>query len=466
LGVPITDYHQVREKMKNFDVVIIGGGPSGIVTAATAKKQHPDKSMLMIKQEGKGVVPCGIPYVFHELGDLEKNAMGPKPFVDQGGEVLVDTVSRVDTKARRVYLESGEQVGFEKLIFATGSSPIIPTFIKGHDFANGVEYVSKSYEQLARLKTKTDAAHKIIILGSGFTAVEMAEQLAQDETKEVHLVFRAQYCLHKSFSPDFAKQLDQTLRQTRIHLHAQCQIKEITGNNGQANGILLDDGRTLDADLVIIGMGFKSNSELAREAGLKINERDQIVVDNYLRTTADQVYAVGDCAQTLGFITGRTDNVMLASTAAAEARVLGYNLYKIRIKRNFPATLSVFSTELNGKAFASVGAIEQAAQAANIEYVIGEFSDVDRHPGTLPGTQPLAVKLVVMPICGQIIGGEISGGKVAGELINVLALAIQKHVTVYELLSFQIGTHPLLTTAPTKPVLIKAAEAAINKIGL
>ncbi|HPR17270.1 MAG TPA: pyridine nucleotide-disulfide oxidoreductase, partial [Candidatus Cloacimonadota bacterium] len=104
------------------------------------------------------------------------------------------------------------------------------------------------------------------------------------------------------------------------------------------------------------------------------------------------------------------------------------------------------------------------ADAANVNYVIGQFEDVDRHPGVLPGTSKLFVKLIVSPSNGTIIGGEIYGGKSVGELINVISLAIQKHVNVYELVSFQIGTHPLLTTAPTKYVLIKAAENAIAKL--
>ncbi|MDP8231330.1 MAG: hypothetical protein P9L91_01535, partial [Candidatus Zophobacter franzmannii] len=103
---------------------------------------------------------------------------------------------------------------------------------------------------------------------------------------------------------------------------------------------------------------------------------------------------------------------------------------------------------------------------AGIEYISGEFEDVDRHPGTFDDTSKLWVSLIVSPKTGTIIGGEIHGGKSVGELINVISLAIQKGVTVYELVSFQIGTHPLLTTAPTKYVLIKAAEVAMSKIVL
>ena len=80
--------------MKTYDVIIIGAGPSGIVAGVTAKKQNPEKSMLMIKEEEKGLVPCGIPYIFHDLNDVDKNVMGTKPFIDLGGIVVVDPVVR------------------------------------------------------------------------------------------------------------------------------------------------------------------------------------------------------------------------------------------------------------------------------------------------------------------------------------------------------------------------------------
>ncbi|MCD4695082.1 MAG: hypothetical protein K8S16_02485, partial [Bacteroidales bacterium] len=92
------------------------------------------------------------------------------------------------------------------------------------------------------------------------------------------------------------------------------------------------------------------------------------------------------------------------------------------------------------------------------------FSDFDTHPGTFENTSPLTIKLYASPCDGSILGGEVWGGKSAGEIINIISLAIQKSVTVYELISFQIGTHPLLTAAPTKVILIKAAEGIIANL--
>ena len=449
--------------MKTFDIVIIGGGPAGTVTAMTTRKQNPDKSIAIIQKEVKQPVPCGIPYVFHELTGVEQNLMKRNAFNTAGEDFFEDTVKQINTQSKYVELESGEQIGYEKLVLAMGSRPSAPEFLNVNAFKKGVACVSKSFSELEKLKPKTDAASKIIVLGSGFTAVETAEQLAKNTDKEVHLVFRAQHCLNRSFSPELGEKIDQALNKTQLILRPSCQVKEIIADGETATGIMLDNGEKISSDLIVMAMGFKPNTEIASQAGIKLNDTGHVEVDNYLRTSVKDIYACGDCASTTGFITGQHDNIMLASTAAAEARVLGHNLYKIRIKRDFPGTLSVFATELNGTVFASAGVMKQNAESAGIDYVTGYFQDVDRHPGTLPGTAQVAVRLLAMPENGQIIGGELMGGKSTAELINVIALAIQKQVTVYELISFQMATHPLLNTAPTKSVLIKAAEDIVNQ---
>lgn len=446
-----------------FDILIVGGGPAGTVTAMTARKQYPDKTIAIIQQEMKQVVPCGIPYIFHKLDGVAANMMKRPGFNDEGDNLFISSVKVIRTKDKYVELEDKTQIGYDKLVIATGSSPSVPGFLNFSSFKNGAACVTKSFSGLENLKAKTDQAKKIIVLGSGFTAVETAEQLAKNADKEVYLVFRSEHCLHRSFSPEIAIQVNRSLEASGVKLRPGSQVREIMADGEKAVGIALEDGEQLEADLVISGMGFRPNTEFAEAAGIKLNDTGHIEVDNYMRTSLSDIYACGDCASTTGFITGRHDNIMLASTAAAEARVLGHNLYKIRIKRDFPGTLSVFATELNGKVFASAGVLEQDAAKAGIDYVTGYFKDVDRHPGTLSDKSEVEVKLVAMPEDGQIIGGELTGGKSSAEIINVIALAIQKHVTVYELISFQMGTHPLLNTAPTKSVLIKAAEDVVNK---
>ncbi len=451
--------------MKSYDVIIIGGGPSAIITGLTGRKQNPDKSFLMIKEEEKGLVPCGIPYIFHDLGDVSKNMMGPAPFVAAGGEVLIDTVTEVSIKEKTVRTKSGAEIAYDKLVFATGSVPLIPTFIKGYDL-EGVEYIKKSYDYIKTLKEKTDKAQNIVIIGGGFIGVEVAEQLAKFKDKKVSLIEMQEYCLINAFSPKLTKLTDTAIREQGVHLYTSTKVTEITGTDGKATGVKLSNGIEIPAELVIQSIGYNPNTKLAENAGLEINSKHAILRDNYMRTGIKDVFAVGDCSESIGFITGRADNVMLASTATAEARILGYNLFQIGLIRTFSGTLSVFSTEIGGRVFASCGAIKQTAEASGIEYISGEFEDWDRHPETFSDASKLWISLIVSPKTGVIIGGEIYGGKSAGEIINIISLAIQKVVTVYELVSFQIGTHPLLTTAPTKYVLIKAAEDAMGKIKL
>ncbi|MEA3500864.1 MAG: FAD-dependent oxidoreductase [Candidatus Marinimicrobia bacterium] len=451
------------EKMKNYDVIIIGGGPSGIIAGVTGKKQNVDKSFLMIKEEAKGLIPCGIPYIFHDLNDVSKDAMGPKPFIDAGGDVLIDKVINIDITEKTLKTQNNDEFKYEKLVFATGSTPTIPTFIKGNDL-EGVEFIKKSYDYIEKLKNETDEAKNIVIVGGGFIGVEVAEQLSKFKDKNISLVEMEEFCLYRAFSKDIAKKVDEILQNTEINLLTNNKIEEIIGKNGKVTKVKLVNGKEIDADLVIFSIGYKPNTELAKKSGLEITSQGTIRCDNYLRTNKKDIYAIGDCSQTIGFITGRTDNIMLASTATSESRILGYNLFEINLIRNFIGTLSVFSTEIGGTTFASVGAIEQEAKAHNINYIIGKFEDVDRHPGTIKDANKLMIKLIVSPKTGKIIGGELYGGKSAGEIINILSLAIQKETTVYELTSLQFGTHPLLTTAPTKYVLIKAAEMAILNI--
>ncbi len=449
--------------MKNYDVIIIGGGPSAIITGVTGRKQNPDKSFLMIKEEEKGLVPCGIPYVFHDLESVDKNLMGPAPFVAAGGEVLTDPATAVSFADKTVSTKSGEVFGYDKLVFATGSRPLVPKFIKGYDL-EGVYYIRKSYDYIKALKEKTDAATNIVIIGGGFIGVEVAEQLAKHPGKKVALVEMLEHCLCAAFSEKLTQLADATIRQLGIDLHTSTKVTEILGQSGKVSAVRFEDGKEIAADLVIMSIGYIPNAELAQQAGLSLNCNRAISTDYYMRTPIDDVFAVGDCSESMGFITGRVDNIMLASTATAEARILGYNLFEIKLIRTFPGTLSVFSTEIGGRVFASVGAIRRTAREAGIDCLCGEFEDVDRHPEGFADASKLWVSLIVSPSTGLIIGGEISGGKSAGELVNVIGLAIQKGVTAYELISYQIGTHPLLTPAPTKYVLIKAAEDALSKI--
>jgi NADH oxidase (H2O2-forming) len=172
---------------------------------------------------------------------------------------------------------------------------------------------------------------------------------------------------------------------------------------------------------------------------------------------------VGDCSGRRDFITRDPSKVMLASTSAAEARVAGSSLYSLKNLKGFNGTIAIFSTMIGNFAFASAGVTEQRAQSENIEYVTGFFEGMNRHPGTIGDASKQSVKLIAMKNSGQIIGGQVIGSKEAGEIINIIGLAIEARLTVHNIISLQVATQPLLTAAPTTYPIVKAAQNCLKK---
>ena len=183
-----------------------------------------------------------------------------------------------------------------------------------------------------------------------------------------------------------------------------------------------------------------------------------------MRTKNPDIFAVGDCAEKKDFFTRKTSGIMLASTACAEARIAGMSLYKLSAVKTFGGTIAIFSTAIGETAFGVAGLTENMAKKEGFDIAVGLFEGVDKHPGTLPGTNKQLVKLIAARDSGIILGGGVIGGPSAGELTNILGLAIQNKMTINNLLTAQIGTHPLVTAPPTAYPIIKAAEVASKKM--
>jgi len=240
-------------------------------------------------------------------------------------------------------------------------------------------------------------------------------------------------------------------------------IKAIKGN-GKVESVEFNDGSTMNADAVILSLGYAPNTELAQNMGLELNEFGFIKADQYRRTSVDDVYAAGDCAEKVDFATGKLSRIMLASTACTEARIAALNLYELNTFSVFKGTVGIYSTCIGDTAYGVAGLIEKQAVKEGFKIVTGSFTGVNRHPGKIADAHNETVKLIVSERSGVILGGEVLGGKCAGELVNVIGLAIQNHMTVHDLVMTQIGTQPLLTASPAGFPLIKAAEIVARKL--
>lgn len=444
-----------------YDVAVVGGGPAGIITALTAKSVYPDKSVCIIKEIGDGVIPCAIPYMIHTMSDPSQNIMGNQPLEKAGIEIVVEKAVSVDTTANRLTLGSGKEVGYDRLVLATGSSPVLPP-IAGID-QPGVYAIEKSLSAMTTLRERAKAAKKAVILGGGFIGAEFADELARNSDAEIQIVEMMPKLLNLAFDDEFSDTITEELTKAGVQVHTGRRALSIDAQNG-VKSVVLDDGAFLPADIVIVGIGGKPNIELAEKAGLMLTQGGSVWVDSYMRTQVKNVFAVGDCALKRDFFTREEVPVWLASTATAEARIAGTNIYGIRVLRQIQGTIAAFSTKIGDLCFASAGMTCRTCEKEGFRIVTGEAVAPDRHPGNLPGATPLRLKLVFADRGGGLLGGQVSGGASVAELINAVAIGIQMKLNVRDLEMMQIATHPLLSPAPTVHPLINAAHQALAKL--
>jgi NADPH-dependent 2,4-dienoyl-CoA reductase/sulfur reductase-like enzyme len=443
------------------NVIIVGGGPAGVITALTAKSVYPEKSVCVIKEIGDGVIPCAIPYMMHTLSDTKQNAAGNMPLENAGIDIKVGKVVSLDANAHTVTLEAGEVLSYEKLVLATGTEVVMPP-IPGAD-KQGVYSIRKSMSAMNALREKVHAAKNVVIIGGGFIGAEFADELSQASDVEIHIIEIMPKLLLTAFDDEFCDEIAQILEKKGIKIHTSSRVASIDGNKS-VESVSLESGEKIPADLVLVSIGARPSSKLAEEAGLRIIDNGSIWVDDYMRTDTEDVFAVGDCALKRDFFTRKAAPVWLASTATAEARNAGTNIYGIRVLHQIQGTIAAFSTQIGGKSFASAGMTCRTCEKEEFRIVTATAVAPDRHPGVLPGAHEMKVKLVFADRSGIILGGQLSGGPSVGELINMIALAIQKKVTVRELDMMQIATHPLLTSSPTVHPMINAAHQALAKL--
>lgn len=448
--------------MKKTDVLVIGSSAAGLVAATTGKRVYSDKNFLVVTKAPQTLIPCGIPYIFGTVGSTDKDILPAEMMFEKTGvETIHDEIIKIDRDQKMVSLKNGEEISYDKLVIGTGSTPLKPNWLKGVNL-EGVFAVPKDKEYLDLMQKKLSSAKKIVTIGAGFIGVEISDELVK-AGKEVILIERLPNILGLAFDKDVSIKAEEILKNRGVKVETGISVKEIIGDD-KVEAVLLEDGRTIKADAVILSLGYKPNSILAQQSGLAVNDNGFILVDEYMRTADSDVFAVGDCAEKRDFVTRKPSQVMLASTACAEARIAGMNLIKLSAIKTFSGTISMFSTALGDHGFGVAGLTERVAAAENFDYVTGVFDGIDRHPGALPDTHKQYVKLVVGRESGVILGGEVAGGLSVGELINTIGFIIQNRMTINGILTSQVGTHPLMTASPAGYPLIKAAENAYSNI--
>ncbi len=447
---------------KKTDILVVGAGPAGVVCAVTARKYYPGKNIMVMKDVADGVIPCGIPYMFASLTNPDENKLGMASLEKNNVEVVVDSAVRVNRKDKNVETAKKDIYSYEKLVLAVGSTPIILP-IKGVD-KRGVYPINKEMGYLKGVIGEIKKCKNVLVIGGGFIGVEFADELSKIKGISVTLVEMLPQILANSFDPEFSQMAEARLREKGVVVLTNTRVEEIIGQD-KVERVRFGDGKEISVDGIILGVGSKPNVKIAVDAGLEIGSCKGIMTDEYMRTSTDpDIFAIGDCSCKRDFYTRKAIPVMLASTATAEARIAGANLYQIKVIRENKGTIAVYSTYIDGLVLGSAGLTEKTAREEGFEIVVGSIEGVDKHPASLPGACKGRIKLIFSKQSGIILGGQVSCGMSCAQMINIIGVAIQKRMSATELETLQVATHPYLTSAPTMFPIVLAAQDVYGKM--
>ncbi len=446
--------------MKTTDVVVVGGSAAGLTAAITARRHYPAKSVLVIRREKKVSIPCGIPYAFGVVGTPEKNLMpADESLAKNGIESVIGNVVSVDRTAKTIRTEDGAEVGYDRLVLATGSEPVVPP-IPGREKQN-VFAIRKDVDYLNAILRALDACRSLCIVGCGFIGVEIAEECKRRRPgMRIRIVEMLNHCLQLVYDQDFCLKAEETLKRQGIDLQLDAKVAAFEGG-AAVEKIRLKDGSAFDADLVILGIGAGASTQLAQAAGLELGPTRGVQVNRYMQTSDRAIFACGDCAEKVSFFDGKPSPLKLASIATMEARIAGANLFATN--RVNLGVIGVYSTVLGDCAFAVAGLTTAQALEKGYDIVMGESEASNRHPGCMPGGALLKVRLLFEAGSQILIGGQVTGAKSGGELINAISACIHQRMTADDIATFQTGTHPALTASPVAYQLVNAAEIAIGE---
>ncbi len=424
-------------------VLIVGGVAGGAGTAARLRRQD-EHAEIILFEKGSHIsfANCGMPYyIGNEI--TEKSALclqTPESFrnrfrvdVRTGHEVVaVDlqnksvNVQKEIGMCKETYVET-----YDKLVLAPGAEPITAGIDGGdseHVFT--MRNLSDTFAIDDFIVKKKPSS--CVVVGGGFIGLEMAENLARRGIGVS--VIEAGTHLMPSLDIDMAQELHQAAYENHVELYLNRKCCFIGSEY-----VVLDDGLHVPADLVILCIGVEPRTAFLRDSGIVLGNRGEICVNEWMETSAKDVYALGDAVASEHIVSGRRELIPLASPAARQARTVVGELVGKRQAYHGVQGTSVL--RFFGKVAAATGLNERKLQQYGIPYK-KSYTYSASHAGYYPGASMMAIKLLFSPDDGKVLGAQIVGVDGVDKRIDVLAAAIRCNMTVYELQDLELAYAP------------------------
>lgn len=426
-------------------VVIVGGVAGGAGCAARLRRNDETAEIIMLERgEYISYANCGLPYyVGGVITDKEAlQLQTPEAFyrrfrvdVRTGSEVV-----SVDTGNKTVKVKRGEQLyeeSYDKLVLSPGAAPVRPGSIEGvkmeHVFT--LRSIPDTYaidRFISRNKPATCA-----VIGAGFIGLEMAENLSK-RGLSVTVVEGSAHVM-PPLDADMAHQVHNYIREKGIGLVLGKSCRRI-----EEKQILLSDGQCIGADMVILSVGVRPDTGFLTGSGIALGQRGEIVVNQYMETSAADVYALGDAAAVMHFVSREEVLIPLASPANKQGRIVGDNLCGQR--KAYPGSQGTSIMKFFGLTVACTGEKEENLLRLGKNYRKA-ITTSPSHAGYYPGGEMMTIKTLFEPDTGVILGAQIVGGKGVDKRIDSLANAVRFHLTGYDLQEMELSYAPPFSSA-------------------
>lgn len=451
-----------------MNYLIIGGVAGGATVAARLRRMD-EKANIILFERGKYVsyANCGLPYY---IGDTINNreklfVQTAKGFTDRFRiDIRTEqevTAIRPDKKEVEIKnLSTGETYTetYDKLVLSPGAEPLRPG-IEG--IGSKKIFTLRNVPDTDTIKNyvNTENPKRAIVVGGGFIGLEMAENL-HDLGIQVDVVEMAnQVMAPLDFS--MAAIVHRQLTDKGVGLHLEDGVSRFEEKDGGVT-VHLRSGKQIATDMVLLSIGVRPETKLAKDAGLAIGERGGIAVNDYMQTSDADIYTLGDAVEVRHLVTGQPALIPLAGPANKQGRIVADNIV-FGNKKKYPGSIGTSIAKVFDLTVAAAGANAKLLQRNNIPY-ISSYTHGASHAGYYPGAVPLSIKILFAPENGKLLGAQIVGFNGVDKRIEMLAQVIQRGGTVHDLAELEHAYAPPYSSAKD-PVNMAGfvAENILNK---
>lgn len=447
-----------------MNVLVIGGVAAGTKTAAKLKRENRDFNVTLItKGENISYAGCGLPYyvggVIEDKSDLIVNT--PKSFSELTQVEVKTSVEALeidrDKKIVKAFdIQNKEEIifNYDKLVIATGADPIKPP-IEGIDL-EGVYYMRTPDDAIAvREVVETNNVKRAVVVGGGFIGLEVAENLHEMGVKTT--LVEAMDHIMPGFDDEVSSYVENELIENGIMVLTGERLTSIEGDEKVSK--VRTDKRAMKADMIVMSVGIRANSNIAETCGLELEANKTIKVNEYMQTNDENIYAVGDCVTVKNILSGKPAWSPMGSSANKEGRCLARTL--AGKKTEFNGVLGTGIVKLLNLNAARTGLTEKEALnlGYNVESVLVPIDDKAHY---YPDSKMIIIKLISDKDNKKVLGAQVFGEGNVDKHIDVISTAITFNATINDLQNLDLAYAPPFSTA-IHPVG-HAANVLLNKI--